>query len=375
MRKQPVLMVSEYFHPHWTGLAQSFLNFACYLVEQGHQVQVLTTRHSSSLPASESCFGLDIKRSDCLFYISRTNYSLKILLDFIKMCRSFEVIIINSPCSNIFFLSLIAKLFRKKLFVYHQGDLLLAKHCGSKAINFSVERLFDLFTISSLAMCDSAYTYTLDYSSHSRVMKHFPKKCKAFIPPLRLPSGKASEEIRSKLTRSPDRNPILGFAGRFVEEKGFDLLLRAIPLVKKKFPSAHFVFAGEVNVYYERFYEANKSLINHSASSLTFLGLLKGGDLELFYKSLDAFILCSRSDCFALTQVEAALFGVPLIVSDIPGARMLVREAGCGVLVKPECPESLANGIAAVLAERECYANLTQGTAEFLSRYGSLTID
>jgi glycosyltransferase involved in cell wall biosynthesis len=68
-----------------------------------------------------------------------------------------------------------------------------------------------------------------------------------------------------------------------------------------------------------------------------------------FYRLCDVFVLPSRSDMFALVQVEALLCGTPLVATDIPGARVVVRETGMGVLVPPGDPQALANGIRAVL--------------------------
>ena len=146
---------------------------------------------------------------------------------------------------------------------------------------------------------------------------------------------------------------MIGFAGRFVEEKGFDILLDAISKVIEKIHQAHFVFAGSQKMDYEPFFEICEKRVKKNRRHLTFLGLLKKGDLSYFYKNLDLFVIPSRSDCFTLTQIEAVLSGIPVGTTDIPGARVLVKKTGFGKLSAPENAVDFARQIIWVLENRE----------------------
>lgn len=55
----------------------------------------------------------------------------------------------------------------------------------------------------------------------------------------------------------------------------------------------------------------------------------------------------------ALVQVEAMLAGTPVVASDIPGARVVGRETGFGLLCPPESPEALAAALEGALRRRE----------------------
>jgi glycosyltransferase involved in cell wall biosynthesis len=74
-----------------------------------------------------------------------------------------------------------------------------------------------------------------------------------------------------------------------------------------------------------------------------------------FYAMCDVFVLPSRSDSFAAVQVEALLSGTPLVSTDIPGAREVVRATGAGRLVPPGDPVALADGIVEVLTNPSQY--------------------
>lgn len=374
-KKKNILMLSEYFHPHWTGLAKAFLNLARTLADEGHEVTVLTTRFSPSLKAEEQVFNIRVIRSRCLFYVSRTHYSVHILLDFLRLARTADVVIINSPFSNILFAALIARCFMKKLVIVHQGDLLLARHAGSRLKHFFIERIFDLLTLPACALSDVLVTYTEDYAKHSRVLRHFPGKFQAVIPPIEVCSAAPAPEFAATLANIKEGAPLIGFAGRFVEEKGFDILLRAIPQISERYPSARFVFAGETDIFYEKFFDFNKKLLDALGDKVVLLGLLNPPELFHFFRSLDVFVLCSRSDCFALTQAEAAVCGVPLVVSNIPGARALVTATGCGELVQPEAPGALAQGVVKVLENHAYYAAQTEKVSGYLATYERLDLD
>ena len=46
-----ILSALTYYHPHWTGLTAHAVSIAEGLAARGHQVTVLTTRHTYKLPA------------------------------------------------------------------------------------------------------------------------------------------------------------------------------------------------------------------------------------------------------------------------------------------------------------------------------------
>ena len=370
-----VLLVSEYFHPHWTSLAKSLLNLAVSLTKEGRRVDVLTTRFLSELPKTESYKNITIYRSAALFKISRTHYSLSLIFDFYRLVKNYDLVIVNSPLSNILFVSLLTKLFRKKLCVLHQGDLILPKKTGSPIFGFIIEKIFDLCTICSMQLADFVSTYTEDYAKNSRVLKYFIKKLRPVIPPLQLSSNPPSPEFVSLIKSIAERRILVGFAGRFVEEKGFDILLQAIPSVAEKMPQVKFVFAGEANVAYEKFYEYNSDLINKNKEYVEILGLLNDENLAFFYSTLSAFVISSRSDCFALTQIEAVLSNVPIIVTDIPGARMLVRSSGYGEIARPEDPHSLAEAILKILTKHQDYSSYQVEAVKYLKRYERLELN
>jgi len=381
-KKTKVLIVTDYFYPHWTGISKSLLYLSQSLKEK-IDFNVLTVRFDSKLKSSESVMGVRILRENYLLNISRVKYSPQIIFKSISEIKKNDVVLINSPCSNILPISILTKLFGKKLLVFHQGDLILP----SVSINRLIEVIFDVSSFISFFLADKISTYTLDYAHNSRVMKPFLSKLTSLLLPIptnviltlsdpeRAKSrlcGTKRVEGKSKLTDSsvlslPQNNKVgiiiknlkeqnkllIGFAGRFVEEKGFDILFESIPNILKNIPNAHFIFAGETNIEYENFYKNNLKTINLLKNNLTFLGLLDDRQMNEFYKNIELIIIPSRSDCFNLVQAEAMLNKVPSIVSNIPGARFLVKKTSFGRIFQNENPVSLASQVIYAVKHKE----------------------
>lgn len=364
-----ILIASEYFYPHWTGIAQSVYYMALDLLNQGHSVEVLTTQHDRTLPTTQTHQGIPITRSPYLFKMSRTHYSLALIFQYVQMLPRFDTVIINSPNSNILFLSLACKLMRKKLVLYHQGDITLPRQTGNRIKHILIERLFDACTLPAVRMADMISCCTRDYIQHSRVFHYHTCPFEPYIADIQLSNKPPHQEFAIQLARLKKNHVLLGIAGRFVEEKGFDILFQALPHILQSVPKAHIVFAGKKDMDYEPFFEKNRELFDAYADSITYLGLLTDGDYAHFFECLDIFVLPSRSDCFPATQIEATIKSVPIVVTDIPGARELVKQTGAGVIVKKLDPIDLARGINTVTQHPHLYSKHSHAAVQWLRKF------
>jgi glycosyltransferase involved in cell wall biosynthesis len=80
-----------------------------------------------------------------------------------------------------------------------------------------------------------------------------------------------------------------------------------------------------------------------------------------FYSMCDVFALPSRTDMMALVQIESMLSGTPVVASDIPGARVVVRETGFGQLSPPHDPTGLADVIVDTMTNLEKFRPTIDG--------------
>lgn len=364
VEKPKVLVVSDFFYPHWTGLSKSIFHL-CTALTKKFEIEVLTVKHNPKLKKREKVNDFWIQRSRPAFQLSRAFYGPNIIARTWKKARNSDVLLINSPCTNILPCTVIGKLLGKRVIIFHQGDLILPEGPFNRLIEF----VFDVMTIFSFGLADRLSTYTKDYAQNSRVMRYYLYKTKPTILPIPSPtvSGKKTTQTSSrKITK-----PVFGFAGRFVEEKGFDILFQAIPDIVEEYPEARFAFAGQTKMQYEKFYENHLEDIKKVKKYIDFLGLLNDKELTGFYRKLDFFLLPSRSECLGLVQAEAMLQGTPVICSDIPGARQLVKKTKFGMLFETENPTDLADTILKAVSQRKALMQ-NRKTAEALLNYDTL---
>src|SRR5262245_30082006 len=347
-----VLSTLTYYHPHWTGLTAHAQRVAEGLARRGHSVTVLAYRHTPALARREVHNGVRVERVRPLARISRGMIAPAFTVAAARLVREHDVVLINSPMLESLLIALSCRAAGRPVVLVHHGDLTMP----SGLANSTVERVTVASMVGAARLADRVTTYSDDYGGPSYFLLPFRPRLTAIDPPVDIPVPDRAAATSWRTALGLREKPVIGFAGRFVEEKGCDILLRALPALLEVAPDAHLLFAAETNVVYERFYERCRPLIAALAGHVTELGLLRDRQrLADFYALCDVLALPSRSDCFALVQAEAMLCGTPVVAADIPGAREVVRRTGMGRLVKAEDPAALAAGLLAVLGERPRY--------------------
>jgi glycosyltransferase involved in cell wall biosynthesis len=350
MAKKSILLVSDFYHPHWTGITKGIKKLVCELGSE-FDFRVVTIAYTADLKETETIDAAKVIRAKPTLKISRGFLSIEMFLNLIRQIFKTDLVLINSPSLYILPASILAKLFGKKLVIFHQGDLILRQGLTNRIIEWA----FDFCTKCSCYLADVVSTYTQDYCQHSRVLSPFQKKFRPLLMPIPLPKAQSdkSDKLGSLEQAKIENKFIFGLAGRFVWEKGYDLLFQAIPKVIKEVPAVHFAFAGPTAMPYEDFFSESAQLYESIKPHVSLLGLLGEEDLAHFYKQIDCVVISSRSDCFNLVQAEACLAGVPSIVTNIPGARWLVKTTGFGLVAETEDVESLAKTLIQMTKQRQ----------------------
>lgn len=359
--KHKLLIVSDYFYPHWTGISKSFY-YLIQAIDKEIDCTVLTVNFNRKLPAEEKLFNTNIIRLSPTLSLSRSKYSILMIWRFLFLIKKYDTVLINSPSAHILPLAIITKIFRKKLLIFHQGDLILPKGVTNRII----EIIFDINSLISFSLADKVSTYTKDYAENSRILKHFLNKFTHLIFPILIET--------KTLKKKREKNIKFGFAGRFVEEKGFDILLEAIPLIIGKFPNSKFYYAGEIKMEYEDFFNKNIELFKKVEKYIIMLGLLDDEQMIDFYSLIDYIVVPSRSDCFNLVQAEAMKSGVPSIASDIPGLRVLVQKTGFGSLFENENNQALFNTVVEAIENRDLILSRYQEVKKILNNQCNIKI-
>jgi glycosyltransferase involved in cell wall biosynthesis/SAM-dependent methyltransferase len=357
-----VLTVVTFYAPHWTGLTRFAQRIAEAVAAGGAEVRVLTSRYDPALPAHEVVNGVTVRRLTTAGRLSRTVVMPAFPAALWQEVRRADVVHLHSPMAEAGLVALVCRATRTPLVVTHQGDVVMP----GGLVNQTVQRGMRAMLGASFRSADRVVTHNDDYLHHSLTAVAGPRAL-AIEPPVPFAPAEPGAADRFRARHGLERVPVVGFAGRWVEEKGFDVLLRAAPLVLRERPDTRFVFAGERHVAYESFSERCAPLADALGPALVDVGLLVDeADLAAFYAASDVFVLPSRTDCHASVQVEAMLCGTPVVASDIPGARSVVQGTGAGLLAPAEDERALAAAIGDVLADPGRFAT---ALAEVPRRY------
>ena len=92
------------------------------------------------------------------------------------------------------------------------------------------------------------------------------------------------------------------------------------------------------------------------------VGPVARSEAARYYAQADAFLLPTHSDGFALTQLEAAACGLPLIVSRFCGD--VVRDTETGFVLREVTAEAIVEAIERILASPEQLAAMSKAVRE-----------
>ena len=353
-QKLKILICLLYYFPHRTGLTIHVQRVAEELVRRGHEVTVLTARYSNDLPRDDSTMhkGVRIVRLWAPIRMSRGMIMPAYPWALYKLMREHDVVSVHTPTPETALIAGISALTDKKIVVTHHGDLILPAGLANRIIQNAMFSMYKLLA----RRASHILAYSQDYADHSYYLQPFMEKVSAVYPPIQmpLPNPQRVEELRAEWAK--EGGPLIGYAGRFVEEKRPDLAIRALEVVGKQYPNARLVFAGQHIIPYEKTWEREQALVNEHRDRLIFLGLLPDPqDMADFFAACDVLVLPSDSECFALVQVEAMLCGAPVVMTDTPGGRVPVMETGMGKIVPMGNSQAIGEAVLDVLADPDQY--------------------
>jgi glycosyltransferase involved in cell wall biosynthesis len=123
-----------------------------------------------------------------------------------------------------------------------------------------------------------------------------------------------------------DSEPVIGFVGRLVLEKGLETMAAAVAELKQRAVPHRLVVVGDGPAR-ERF----ESL----APDAIFTGFLDGTNLARAYASMDMLLNPSTTETFGNINLEAMASGLPVVAARASGNECLVTDGTTGALVTP----------------------------------------
>jgi len=173
------------------------------------------------------------------------------------------------------------------------------------------------------------------------------------------------KKARQRLGLPLDK-PMVVYTGQLSTEKGVDTLVRAAPMLK----GIHVFIVGHVPEWLHR------ALRETKANNVTLVGFRSHSDALLFQKAADVLVLPhsmkflhSAYYTSPLKLFEYMAAGVPIVASDLPSHREVIRHGENGWLVKPDNPGALAQGIHSLLENNAVAQRLAKQATRDVQSY------
>jgi len=150
--------------------------------------------------------------------------------------------------------------------------------------------------------------------------------------------------------------PVLLTVGHVTERKAQDTVIRALPPILAHYPNTTYVMAGLPKQ--QAAFGALAAELG-VADRVCFAGLVADDELAAVYNMADVFVLMSRRTAagdvegYGIVVQEAALCGVPAVVSRDCGLEEAIRDGETGLSAPPDDPVATAAAILSLLDNPE----------------------
>lgn len=317
-----LVYVLEYYYPNIGGVETLFKSLIESLAKEGHQITIITSQVNSSSPLKEKQGNIQITRMPFNNRYLFTFLGFFYILPYIKNSQLIHTTSYNAAIPAFF----AAKLFRKKVIItFHEvwADLWYRlPYMGKlgKIVHYLFEQLllklpFSHFVGVSQSTTNNLIAAGIKKSKTSTIYNGINYK---------------DFQINSALTAIKNNKFTYTYFGRMGISKGLDLLMEAIPFIKKKYPESQVqLIIPKIPINF-----LNKIVSFIAENKLENYVILKHHlPFETLKKSIaasDCVIIPSYSEGFCFAAVETIALGTPLISSN----QTALKEVVSGQFIK-----------------------------------------
>lgn len=347
-----ILQVNKAYYPHVGGIESLVKQYSEELGRfDGVEVKTLVCREGRGKTYRETVDGVSLTRAGSLGTYFSCPLSLSFIGLFRKMAKNADVVEIHVPFP-LADAALLLSGFKGRVVVAWHSDIVKQK---------KLMLLYKPLMMYMLRRADCIITATEGHVNGSQYLPPFRKKC-TVVPYGITPEDYLSIERKPFLTeRLTDKSRVkVFFTGRLVYYKGVDVLLKAFRMVKgcELFIAGTGELGDELKAYAKRCGIEKR---------VHFLGFLPDEQLRQAYADCDIFVLPSvaRSEAFGIVQLEAMVYGKPVINTELPSGVPYVSLHGkTGLTVPPSDAGALADAINRLASDEELRKKLGNAAAK-----------
>ena len=325
-----ILVVSNQYAPVVGGIEVLLRQLVPAIAERGHEVTVLTSTHRQAPEPVSEVDGITVHRVDVLGALMRREPA-----GLLRARKAAAAVLRDSGAELIH-----AHDVGPNLWALLHGNpsvpLLTTLHLGLATLDFEQQgpnsKLIDRsawVTGVSSAVIDEALDLVPSIAGRTSVIVNG-------LPP--TPEPAPPDQAGRRIVA----------VGRFAVQKGFDVLLRAMPSVLTAVPDAELLLVGDGS---ER--GILDAIVDELgiADRVTMPGTVRHSDVAGLLATANVVAMPSRYEGMPLVALETAAAGRAVVSTPVHGLADVVADGETGVLVPPDDPDALAAGLVGLLLD------------------------
>ena len=333
-RKIKILEVNKAYFPHTGGIETLVKQYSEELGKYKNiELRTLVCRDGIGKTCSENINGVRLTRTGSFGTYFSCPVSMSFLKIFRKMSAKADIIHIHVPFP-LADLALLLSGYSGKVIVSWHSDVVKQK---------KLLRLYKPLMKYLLNRADCILVATEGHIYGSEFLPEYRHKCRILpygINPADYLNIQKIPFLTEKAT-NPESIKVF-FTGRLVYYKGVDVLINAFRNVKN---NCELFIAGTGIIESKLKEKVRKYGLN---DRVHFLGFLPDKQLKQAFSDCDIFVLPSveRSEAFGIVQLEAMIYGKPVINTSLPsGVPYVSIHETTGITVQPKNSVQLADAI------------------------------
>lgn len=352
MSKIRILQINKLYHP-WVGGIESVIKDVAEGLDSRTDMQVLVCKPKGRT-SDDKVNGIKVFRSGSLGMLFSMPISLSFPFHVRKFAAQADVIIVHDPFP-LGDLAVLLSGFKGKVILWWHSDIVKQKR---------LLKLIEPIIHGILRRADVIFVTTEGYIDGSAYIPEYRDKCR-FVPygidTEKYLSIKKTPILSDKRTY-PDSIKVL-FVGRLVYYKGCDVLLEAFKAVD----GAELFIVGTGADE-----EKLRIMAEPVSDRVHFMGNLPDDELKCAFADCDIFVLPSveKSEAFGIVQLEAMVYGKPVINTDLKTSVPRVSlHNQTGLTVKAGSVSELADAIRLLTENEPLRRQLGENAAERIKKH------
>lgn len=281
----------------------------------------------------------------------RSRFDRKAARALAALCDEWDIDLIHCHYLREHYTALLAKRYRPGLKVVYTNHFVQANDLVTRISNRWMDKRQD----QMIAVCNKGKEQLIANGwSGERIQVVFNA-----VDPEAWAGDRSESTLRQELGIPEDRFVML-CASRFADDKGHKYLIDSVKLLKERTKKPFtLVLAGDGPLL-----ELSKAQVKALGLEdvVTFIGFRK--DIKNLYKGSDLYVNSSQHEALSFLIIEAMAAGLPVIATDMGGNSDIVNDqAGCGLLVTYDDPDSMATAMQKLLEDEALLAKCREGAA------------